>query len=308
VINSDSIKSVHCDRRCEQSTPSPYFRQASHDERRRVWLLLNQETKTGRASIRRAACDDLRRRPVRQPRCGNKPDSTLLLLFLLRSGLDFQLFQLVDDLLAVILCVDLFLNVKNLAFFADEEGDSTRKASVFVVDAVSRGNFSVRIAKDRVVQIQRLGEVCVLFDGVTAGSEVRNVELFQGLATLTEGFALSRSATGKRFGEPRDDDDFLIFKLRQFVVLAVAAFQFEGRRFVAFLQVFRLNGTPQSHGNGQAQGENLCESHVCLRLRVEHSSGDFRNLRRTQCNREWPGGETVAATSILTVETENSHT
>lgn len=130
----------------------------------------------------------------------------LLLFFLLRSGLDFQFFQLVDDLLAVILCVDLFLNVKNLAFFADEEGDSAGKASVFVVDAVSRGNFSVRIAEDRVVQIQRLGEVCVLFDGVTAGSEVCNVELFQGLATLTEGFALSRSATGKGFGEPGDDD------------------------------------------------------------------------------------------------------
>lgn len=232
----------------------------------------------------------------------------LLLFFLLRSGLDFQFFQLVDDLLAVILCVDLFLNVKNLAFFADEEGDSAGKASVFVVDAVSRGNFSVRIAEDRVVQIQRLGEVCVLFDGVTAGSEVCNVELFQGLATLTEGFALSRSATGKGFGEPRDDDNFLVFELRQLVVLAVAAFQLEVGCLVAILQVFRLNGTPQSHGNGQAQGENLCESHVCLRLRGEHSSGDFRNLRRVQCNRERPGEETVAGTSILTVDTENSHT
>jgi hypothetical protein len=45
----------------------------------------------------------------------------LLLLFLLRRRFDFQLFQLVDDLLAVVFGFDFLFNVKNLAFFADEE-------------------------------------------------------------------------------------------------------------------------------------------------------------------------------------------
>ena len=149
-------------------------------------------------------------------------------LFFLRSRLDFQLFQLVDDLLAVVFGFDFLLNVKNLAFFADEECHSPRKPAGFIVDAVRLGDFSVRIAEDRVVQIQRLGEVCVLFDGIAACGEVGDVEFFQAFAALTERFALSRSATGKGFGVPCDDDDFFVFELSQFVILAVAAFQLEG--------------------------------------------------------------------------------
>jgi len=185
----------------------------------------------------------------------------LFLLLVFGSRLDLQLFELVDDLFAVIFGFDFLLDVQDFSVLADEECDPAREAAGFVVDAVRFGDFSVRIAQDRVVQIQGLGEVCVLLDGVAACGEVRDVELFQAFAALTERFALSRSATGKGFGVPRHDDDFLVLELCQFIVLAVAAFQFERGGFVALLQVSRSGCRAQSHGNGQGQGDNLCESH-----------------------------------------------
>ena len=95
--------------------------------------------------------------------------------------------------------------MQNFAILASDESDSVREASV-VEDPVGLGDRGVRIAEDWIVEFQRLGEVSVFLDGVAACCEVSNVELTQGLTARTERFAFGRSATGKGFGVPRNNE------------------------------------------------------------------------------------------------------
>ena len=48
------------------------------------------------------------------------------------------------------------------------------------------GDFLGRIAEDRVIKLQRFGELLVDVFGVAASCKIRDIELFDGVATLTE--------------------------------------------------------------------------------------------------------------------------
>ena len=89
------------------------------------------------------------------------------------------------------------------------------------------GNRLVRIAEDRVVQFQRLGELCILFDRVDAGRKVRDVKLPDLFAALTERLAFGGSAACESLGEPGDNHRALADVVGQPVGLAVGAHEFE---------------------------------------------------------------------------------
>ena len=132
------------------------------------------------------------------------------------------------------------VDVQDPAVGADNECPAFGIRPPFVDDPVRFGNVLAWIAKDRVIQFQFLREFGVVFDGVTARGEIGNVELLEFLAALTERQTFLRSAAGKGFGEPGDQDCPFAFVVRQFVRLAVAALQFEGRRLVADLEICRV--------------------------------------------------------------------
>lgn len=115
------------------------------------------------------------------------------------AGLHFVVFSDADD-------------VRDLSILAHDERDSVRESSI-VQNAVSFGNLRVRIAQDRIVELQRLGEVGVFLDRVAAGCEVSDVVLTQGLTARTERFAFGRSATGEGFRVPGDNNRLLTLEL-----------------------------------------------------------------------------------------------
>ena len=146
----------------------------------------------------------------------------------------------------------LLFDVQDLAILAHDERDSVRESSI-VQDAVGFGNFRVRIAEDWVVEFQRLGECRVLLDRVAACCEVSDVVLTQGLTARTERFAFGRSATGKGFGVPGDDDRLLVLELRKFVRLSVAALHFKFGSFVPHFEFgsIRWRAEHQSYSNSK---------------------------------------------------------
>ena len=127
----------------------------------------------------------------------------------------------------------------NLAILAHDESDSGRE-STRTQDAIGFGNLGVWIAEDWVVEFQRLGECRVLLDRVAACCEVSDVVFTQGLTARTERFTFGRSATGKGFGIPGDDNRLLTIKLRKFVGLSVAALHFKFGSFVSDFEIGSL--------------------------------------------------------------------
>ena len=89
-----------------------------------------------------------------------------------------------------------------------------------------------RIGQDWVVEVQTLCEVCILFDGVDARGEVGDIEITNQFTALTERFAFLRSATGKSFGVPSDDERLLSFELFRRISFSVTANKFEVRDLV----------------------------------------------------------------------------
>jgi hypothetical protein len=88
-------------------------------------------------------------------------------------------------------------------------------------DAVGGGDLLPGVAQDRVVQLERLGELLVGLGVVAGRGEVGDVEFPEGWPARTERLAFGGSATGERLREPGDDDRFLPFELLQRVGLAV---------------------------------------------------------------------------------------
>lgn len=81
--------------------------------------------------------------------------------------------------------------------------------------AVGFGRLFARIAENRVIELQRLGECLVLFDFITTGREVGDVELANFVSAVTQRITLGRSATGERLGEPGDYHRLLAGELFQ---------------------------------------------------------------------------------------------
>ena len=134
---------------------------------------------------------------------------------------DLKFLQFGDAVLAVAGRFHLLVDEKDFSFRADVERPTLGERLPIVDNSVSLRSLLSRIAKNGVVQLKRLGELCVLFRRVTTGGKVGNVELTKGVAALTERLALSRSATGERFRIPRNYDRLLAAEIRQLVGLSV---------------------------------------------------------------------------------------
>lgn len=82
--------------------------------------------------------------------------------------------------------IHLFVDVKDTAIESDEERPPRRKRLVFVDHAVGGGNGLGRVAQQRVINAQRLGESLVGLRIVDTDRKMRDVESPDLLATLTE--------------------------------------------------------------------------------------------------------------------------
>lgn len=132
----------------------------------------------------------------------------------------------------------VLVDEEDLAIRANVMRVTKRNTSIFVHNAVGRGHFLSRIAENRVIEVQRLGEPLVLFGGIAACGEVNDVELTKGVAALTERLAFLRSAAGESFGIPSDHYS-LALKLGELVSFAVAAGQFKRRCGISDFQFSR---------------------------------------------------------------------
>ena len=143
---------------------------------------------------------------------------------------------------AVLTSPHLFVDLQDLAVFADVKRPPERYRPRGRDHAVSAGRFLGGIAQDRVIQFQRLGKVDVAlgaFGRITTGREVSDVKFPQLLAVRTERLALGRSTTGERLGIPGDHHGLFASECRELVCFAVTALQGEIRSGIADLEVRR---------------------------------------------------------------------
>ena len=82
--------------------------------------------------------------------------------------------------------IDFFLDVQDCAILTNVICPTERKRSLFGYHTVGFGSFLGRIAEDRIVQSQRLGEFFVSLCRITASGEIGNVVLADGIATCTK--------------------------------------------------------------------------------------------------------------------------
>lgn len=161
------------------------------------------------------------------------PADEILRESLLLSNTKFG--KLSSDIITVRLGFHFGVDERNLAFCVDVERPTLGNCAVRVNDTVSFSDAFFRIAQDRVVEIEALGKISILFDGIATSCEVGDVEFPDLFAALTERLAFGRSAPGKGFGIPSDNNR-LPFEFRQFVGFAVAAFEFKIRSGVTLFE------------------------------------------------------------------------
>lgn len=119
----------------------------------------------------------------------SKPDFALTLLIvgsLVTASGYTQFSKLRRDVLAMRGWTDLLVDEQNPPVETDIERPARRERLIFIDDAVRRCDGSCRIAEQGVVDSQGLRECPVGFRGVNADPEMRNVELSNRVATLTE--------------------------------------------------------------------------------------------------------------------------
>ena len=128
---------------------------------------------------------------------------------------------------------DLLVNVLDLTVDTDIESPPERNRTFLVDYAVGFGDTFLGIAKNGIVETQRLGEIGVLLCRIATGCEVSDLVRTQGLTALTERDAFLRSATGEGFGIPGDHVRLFSLELFAGVGLAVAPHHLELRDVVA---------------------------------------------------------------------------
>ena len=78
-----------------------------------------------------------------------------------------------------------FVDIENLAVLSDVIRPSIGQAAG-VEASEGFGKLFAGIAQDRIVEVQTLRKIFVLFSGIDARGEIRNIEVADQIATLTE--------------------------------------------------------------------------------------------------------------------------
>ena len=105
---------------------------------------------------------------------------TLDLLRILRGlGLqrEIQFFELLDNFLAMFTYVYFGLYVGDLAFLVHEDRCSRGASAFRVENSISRGNRSLGVTQERIIQLEFVKKLFVLFRGVAAGTKKRDIKL-----------------------------------------------------------------------------------------------------------------------------------
>ena len=139
-----------------------------------------------------------------------------------------QLLERFSGIGAVLAGSHFFVDLQDLAVFADVKGPPVRQAAGGGHHPISLGRFLGGIAQDRVIQFQRFGKVDVAlgaFGRITTGREVSDVKFSQILAVRTERLALGRSTTGERLWIPGNHHGLFATECRELVCFAVTALQ-----------------------------------------------------------------------------------
>ena len=100
-----------------------------------------------------------------------------------------QLLQLRGNVGAGLRHLDLLVDRLDDPFFIDVERPAIGEAAFWIQDAVLLGDALVGIAQNGVIQLERLGELLVLFGSVDAGREISDLEVVERLAVFAERFA-----------------------------------------------------------------------------------------------------------------------
>ena len=95
--------------------------------------------------------------------------------------------------------------MEDLAVGTDVEGPAAGEP-FRAEDTIGLGNVLRRIRQNRVVRLDVFGKLLVFFRRVDTRREVRDVELPDGFAALTERLAFGRSTAGEGFREPGEHD------------------------------------------------------------------------------------------------------
>src|SRR5208337_2126041 len=136
------------------------------------------------------------------------------------------------------------------------EGPPLGNGASFMDDSVGPGHALVGIAEDRVVAMQRLGELLVVARDIHAGGEIGDVQPFQKVSPLGKRLAFGRAASRERLGEPGEHDGGLALVIGQRVNLAVGTGQRKRGCRLAHLGLVGEHspGSPDDHETGSQQG------------------------------------------------------
>src|SRR5436190_6934202 len=165
--------------------------------------------------------------------CQNSGAKRRVLGFLLRHA---QFLQLGGNVRAVVGSFDFIVDRENLAVFANVKRHARGGLFLGWEHPVSLCRIASWVAQDGVVGVERFGEFLVLLGRVAAYRKVYRIVFLQIGAVGAHGLAFGGAAGREGLGIPSQDDSFLAFVVGKLMGFAVASFQGEIRRGVAFLQ------------------------------------------------------------------------
>ena len=99
---------------------------------------------------------------------------------------DAQFFQFSGDVLAVRIRFHFLVDEQDFAVRADVNRPAKRNLTFRGHDAIGFGNFLGRVAEDGVIEFERLSKLGVDVFCVTTSCKISDLELLDGVATLTE--------------------------------------------------------------------------------------------------------------------------
>ena len=165
-----------------------------------------------------------------------------------------------------------FVDEQDLAVLADVERDPCREFLVALDQTVGFGRGQFGIAEDRVIKREGFRKFLVGVGVIATCSKVRDVELPNFFATLTERLAFGSSTTSKRLWIPGDHDGLLALEIGKRVGLAIASLQGKFGRVIASRQIGAGVGNRSGHPEQEANGEQ-CFFHDCWFVFLSTNSG-----------------------------------
>jgi hypothetical protein len=131
--------------------------------------------------------------------------------------------------------LDGLFDVLDLAILANVKGPTARILLFSIRDAKGVRYFSIRIAKNRIIQVEALSESSIRIHVVAARCEICHLVFANLIAARTERLAFFRSPAGKCLREPGDDDRRFAFHIRKFIGLPVTPLEFKVWSGIAWL-------------------------------------------------------------------------